>query len=305
MNAYVFASCLVCGALSACNVEGTGSVQVFVEPEDSIPQGIAAGTGDEDVVDGWTVTYEKFLVVFGNFRAHRTAVPDDVLAAPATVAVDMRDVPAGGLVAARFDDVAAARWDRVGFDLPNASAQTTAAPGVSAEDLATLVDGRLSLFVAGRIEKADGQSCAPTHPTDCVPATTVRFSWPLSVGTAFDGCAPAEGDLGFAVPSGGTAQVKPTIHGDHWLFNNITQGAEITERRAQWVADADLDRDGETTLDELSDVDATDVFSPTLGYNLTGALTPIETARDFLEAQARTLGDFQGDGECPERAALP
>ena len=40
--------------------------------------------------------------------------------------------------------------------------------------------------------------------------------------------------------------------------------------------------------------------------NLAGALDgPIETAYDFVLAQARTLGDFQGDGECPTRKALP
>jgi hypothetical protein len=28
------------------------------------------------------------------------------------------------------------------------------------------------------------------------------------------------------------------------------------------------------------------------------------TAYDYLEAQARTLGDFQGEGECPTRDPL-
>ena len=83
--------------------------------------------------------------------------------------------------------------------------------------------------------KADGQSCLPTDPTACQPAPEVRFAWGLAAGTAYDDCAPQTGDAGFAVPSGGTAQVKPTIHGDHWFFTNITQGAEITERRAALV----------------------------------------------------------------------
>ena len=48
--------------------------------------------------------------------------------------------------------------------------------------------------------------------------------------------------------SGGTVQVKPTIHGDHWFFTNVTQGAELTERRAQWIVDSDLDRAGKNML---------------------------------------------------------
>ena len=51
-------------------------------------------------------------------------------------------------------------------------------------------------------------------------------------------------------------------------------------------------------------VRASDVFAPPT-YNLTGAIIPVATARDFLEAQARTLGDYQGEGECPTRRILP
>jgi hypothetical protein len=50
-------------------------------------------------------------------------------------------------------------------------------------------------------------------------------------------------------------------------------------------------------------VRASDVFqSPT--YNLSGAPSPVNTAYDYLDAQSRTLGDFQGDGECPTRCSL-
>jgi hypothetical protein len=46
------------------------------------------------------------------------------------------------------------------------------------------------------------------------------------------------------------------------------------------------------------------LFPAELGYNLSGALIPIVTAYDYLEAQVRTLGDFQGEGECPTRELL-
>ena len=48
-----------------------GSVQVFVEAEDTIPNGLTAGMGNENVKDGWNVTYDRFLVAIGNVRAAR------------------------------------------------------------------------------------------------------------------------------------------------------------------------------------------------------------------------------------------
>lgn len=287
--------------LPACEL-GIGAVQVFVEAEDTIPEGLQPGPGEEQVVDGWTVRYDKFLIVIGDFAAARSDDGNDVLAGPEPIVVDLLNLPAGGLVLAEFTEVSAVRWDEVAYSLANAKPETRAAEGTDAIDRDLLADNGWSIYFAGEISKPDGQSCDPAGA--CTPAATVRFAWGLAAGTRFADCAPPSGGLGFAVPSGGTAQVKPTVHGDHWFFTNLTQGAEITERRAQWIADADLDRDGETTLAELKQVPAARAFPAELGYNLSGAIIPIVTAHDYLEAQARTLGDFQGEGECPTRDPL-
>lgn len=287
--------------LPACEL-GIGAVQVFVEAEDTIPEGLDPGPGEAQIVDGWTVRYDKFLVVIGDFTAARSDDGNDVLAGPEPIVVDLLNLPAGGLVLAEFTEVSAVRWDEVAYSLANARAETRAAEGTAATDRDLLADNGWSIYFAGEISKPDGQSCDPAG--DCTPAPTVRFAWGLAAGTRFADCAPPTGDLGFAVPSGGTAQVKATVHGDHWFFTNLTQGAEITERRAQWIADADLDRNGETTLAELKQLPAAKAFPAELGYNLSGAVIPIVTAYDYLEAQARTLGDFQGEGECPTRDPL-
>lgn len=302
----VVASAAIVLALAGCGEDaaGTGRVQVFVEPEDTIPDGLQPGTGDENIQDGWTVTYEKFLVAVGNFRATRSADTSDQLSEPRVLVVDLKNVPTGGLVIAEFDDVTASRWDKVGFDLPNATASAVRADSTAQADYDLMVSNGYSIYIEATMTSPNGQSCLPTMPTDCVAATSITFRWGLAAGTSFEDCAPEAGDAGFAVPSGGTVQVKPTIHGDHWFFTNITQGAEATERRAQWIANSDTDRDGETTLDELRAVQAADVF-PSPPYNLSGAIIPVNTAFDYLEAQTRTLGDFQGDGECPTRQILP
>ncbi len=287
--------------LHACNVIGSGDLQVFVEAEDTIPEGLSA-SGDEGLVDGWSVTYDRFLVAVGNFRAHSDELSEG-LSAPKIYVVNMLDLPVGGLVIAEFSGVDALRWHRVGFDLPNATAESEPAPGVDDADLARMVDGGYSIYIEARMHKETGQSCLRGDPEQCAAAPEIRLAWGLKAGTSYDDCAPQEGAVGFAVPSGGVAQVKPTIHGDHWFFTNITQGAELTERRAQWIADCDLDRNGEVSLDELRQVGVAEVLPASI-YGISGALIPVTTAYDFLEAQARTLGDFQGEGECPSRQVL-
>jgi hypothetical protein len=279
-----------------------GHVQIFVAAEETIPEGLEPGTGEENIADGWKVEYDEFLVVIGNFRASRSADASQALSAPKVYIVDMKALPAGGLVLADLE-AEAVRWDRFGFDLAHARAGMEKAPGLSQADHDLMVGGGYSVYVAGTLTRSDGMSCLPSRPTDCRPASTIRFAWGLAAGTSFDDCAPEMGDAGFAIPAGGAVQIKPTIHGDHWFFSNITQGEEITKRYAQWIANADLDRDGETTLEELRMSRASDLF-PADEFNLSGATIPIETGYDYLEAQARTLGDYQGDGECPTRRAL-
>lgn len=301
----VLAALTVLAAAGGCSSDGgaSGSVLFFAAPEDSIPNGLQPGSGDEAIADGWKIDYSAFTIVIGNVRARRSADPAALLSDAKLTMVNLLDVPAGGLVIASFENADAVRWDRVGFDLANAGASVARDDGVSVAEFDAMVAAGASLHVTGTMTKPGGQSCAPTDPAACVPAPQITFDWFVAAGTSFDDCAPASGDAGFAVPAGGTIQVKPTIHGDHWFFNNITQGAEVTKRYAQWIANADLNHDGAASLDELSASAAADLFPASL-YNLSGALVPIVTGRDYLQAQAHTLGDFQGDGECPTRKVL-
>jgi hypothetical protein len=151
-NSLLLALALV--PLTACEL-GIGSVQVFIEAEDTIPEGLEPGDGDEQVVDGWTVRYDKFLVVVGGFTAARSDDGNDVLVGPDPQIVDLLNLPAGGLVLAEFTEVSAVRWDEVEYSLPNASADTPAAEGTAAADRELLASNGWSLYVAGEISKPE------------------------------------------------------------------------------------------------------------------------------------------------------
>lgn len=298
-------ACLLFGCSGNDSITGVakGNAQVFVVAEESITAGIEPGAGDENMQDGWKVDYSRFLVSIGNFRAKSTQSGREVKDATVWI-LDLKNAPPGGYVTASFNDLEAGRFDKVGEDMPVPTATAKAATGTSEADRKLMIDGGYSVYVEGVMTKADGQSCTPGKPTECVAAKEIKFKWGFAVGTSFDDCASAQGDTGFAVPSGGVVQIKPTIHGDHWFFSDLTEGAEITKRYAQYIADADQNHDGETTIDELKAVKATDAF-PTSKYKLSGGIGgAINTAWDFVQSQARTLHDFQGDGECPTRAVL-
>jgi hypothetical protein len=282
---------LATAAASGCSNSaggGTGSVQIFVVPEDTITSGLEPGTDPDNVQDGWTITYDRYLVTVGNFRARRTDT-GDTLADPSIYILDLKAAPTSGYVAAELHDVAAVRWDKFGYDVPNAAPGARPLAPTKQEDADFMIKSGFSVYFEGSGAK-DGK--------------TISFKWGFAAGTSFDDCASPDGVPGFAVPAGGTAQVKPTLHGDHQYFDNVTQGVEITRRLAQWLDTCDLDANHDLTLDELRRCDVVKAL-PQPPYDLTGVKDEDGSGKlsvyDFVLGQMRTFGDYQGDGECPTR----
>lgn len=273
---------------------GTGSAQILVVPEDSIPDGIAPGTAEEDIRDGWTVTYDRFLVSVGNVTAKRSDNGEE-LSVPEAFVLDLKNAPSSGYVLADLKGLPAARFDKFAFSMPNAKSGHKLLAPTTPADLDFMVAQGFNVYFEGAITKE---------------AEKYTFKWGFKAGTSFADCATEDGQAGFAVPTGGTVQVKPTIHGDHWFFTNVTQGAEITERRADWIKACDKDGNKDVTLDELKACDIATAMpqKPNGPYELTGVKDRDGdgkiTTYDYVDSQVRTLGDFQGDGECPTRTAL-
>jgi hypothetical protein len=280
---------LVAGtACGSSDDEGTGTAQIFVVPEDTIPDGLDPGSEPENIQDGWTIRYDRFLVAIGHFRAKRTDT-GATLSDSTVYVLDLKNAPTSGYVVKEFQNVAAVRWDKFGYDIPNANAgASTLAPTTQADADFMIANGYSVYFEGTGVKGPD----------------TITFRWGFATGTAFDDCATEDGIPGFAVPAGGTVAIKPTLHGDHHYFSNVTEGVEKTERLAQWLKACDADANGDLTIAELKTCGAATAL-PAPAYDLTAVKDQDGDGKisvyDYVNTQMRTFGDYQGDGECPSR----
>jgi hypothetical protein len=262
---------------------GSGTVQVLLEAEDTITSGLTAGTGEDDVVDGWDIAYTRYIVGFGEFEAERSASAEDHVHDHTVRAIDLRSVPATGVVLATFEDVAAERFDVVRYALAVVTATAVLDVSVPQADFDVMVAGGLSQWVSG---------------TATMGATVIAFDFRITGSVTFENCGPEMGDKGFAVADGGTAQAALTIHGDHFWFNAFPEGFEGTlERRATWLSLADSDADGAVTQAELDAGTAAALF-PAPTYSLGGGPIAVTNGSTWVRAQAYTTGHFAGEGEC-------
>jgi len=259
---------------SGCGDGGSGTVRITTYGEDFIEQEIpAAGAGGEGFVDGNSVRFSRFLVAFSEISvADSSGARADEIAGP--LVFDLK--PPGPHLIGELTQIEARRWDRFAVAVQPAAAAT--AGNATAADVQLMNDNGYSVFVAG--EATDGQR-------------TVVFSWGFANTTRYSECHEKSHGEGVVVPSGGTAPVELTIHGDHLFYDDL-QSSEPSLRFAA-IADADADSDGEVTLEELASVDLTTL---PVGQYGTGGLGTVVNLRQFITALTRTLVHFQGEGHC-------
>jgi hypothetical protein len=259
---------------------GQGSLRVELVAEETITDGLQAGTGEENTRD-FGVTYSKYLVAVGGTQLARTRGGQTRSDANTYVA-DLRQIGTTGLTMTTFEDLPAGQWDQFGFETPVATGGIQKLGGVSDADVQAMVDQGLTYWIEGTVQ-------APTP---------VRFVFKVPVSSRYGDCEN-DGEPGVAVGEGRTTTAQITLHGDHAWFDSVVRGDEATvNRRASWLVQSDKDGDGLVTSDDLKSVKAEEVFPTREGYNLSGSPFPIATAYDFLRAQLASQGHLNGEGEC-------
>lgn len=248
------------------------------------------GLGGDQLVDGWSVQYSRFLVSIGTFGFADAAGSGVVFESSGVIDLLQWEKPAFlGSIAVPLTAT------QVSFSLPVATSRFATIEPTSAEDLDLMVAGGYSIYIEGTIARKDGKTCFGDSPRLCTPAPTIDFAWGFPLGMKITGCP------NLTLESNIEVEQTLRLSGERWLWSDfradsLTSGA-APELRAQWIANADLDRDGETTLDELGRAPAPGLFRSDYGYDISKAPTPITTARDFIEAQIRMMArDALGDG---------
>lgn len=292
---------------------GSGSLTVLLESEDVVVEGLEPGDGGENIADGWAVDFEKYVVAIGDIDVHLSTDESVEREAGEVFAVDLTAVPAGGLSLWSLEGLPEGRWE-FNYSTPGAGHGAERHESVEPADYEQMVESDWTYLIDGVLTQAGGESCPPAAlatpqgesngntrgGNECYDAPSVRFQFGASAETVFGPCEIDEVP-GFAVPAGGSQTVAATLHGDHLFFNGFPEGDEggIT-RLAQWLADCDLNLDGMVTQEELAAIAPAQLPEIDDRYQLGGSpITPLDTMYDYVRAQLKTQGHFQGEGECP------
>ncbi len=304
----IYIAVLFLFSLAACDDGGSGkgNIQMYVEPEWTLLNGIEPGEEEENIRDGWRVDYNDFYLSIGDVAVGKSG-EDPRYTMPRHYVVDLKNTPLSGALVAEFKDVPEGHWDRVSYALPAASAQSEALGSVPADELARMKENGLAVKLRMTLTKADGQRCPylvneadPADPArPCQAVSTIVADWELPFPSRAAGCQ-TELETGLTVPAGGTAAVKLTIHADHFFFTAFRHTG--VTRLVQHIVDADLNADGEVTLQELEATPVTVLASDI--FDLSMIPGELNTLLDYVRWATITLPHYQGDGGCPERTPL-
>jgi len=278
------------------------------------------GSGDESISeeDGWAVDFDKYIATVGKVKLELVADAGKTVTDDNVYVVDLTKIDPDGLKGLwTFEDLAVGRWTFNYYSLNATSSATRHEDSVSEVDFEKMKTGGYSYLIEGKITKTGGQSCPPAaHATPgtktsngktsalgdpCYDATeTISFAFSAPAETGYGPCEIDEVP-GVAISADSTTTAAMSIHGDHIVFNGFPEGDEAEViRRAQWIADCDLNLDGMVDNEELKAIPFEELAEiDNTRYDISGARIPLTTVYEYLKAQLLTQGHFQGEGECP------
>jgi len=270
------------GALNGCGDDagddgaGSGTATFSVWGEEFIEDGIPA----DEFADGWSVTFDRFLLALGGITVRDRAGNGAEL--EGSWLLDLTEPGPHELGSLELTSKA---WPLVGYAVRPVTAATELHTSATAGDLELMETGGFSVFVSG---------------SAVLDGATKTFAWGFANGTRYGNCvSEIDGKQipGILVGNGGEEKVELTIHGDHFFYDDLA--SEDAVPRFSALASADADDDGEVTLAELAAVPLVTLEDGPYG---TGSASHVNDLGAFVGALTRTLGHFQGEGHCAEAA---
>lgn len=253
---------------------GEGDARFFVLGEDYIEQQIPAA----DVADGWTITFNRFLVVVSDIEMLDSELDSGLVEAQPRIYDLTQPGPhlvglAGGLTAGEWS---------VGFRTPQATADTDGQEFVAEFDLDLMRDDGYSVFIQGSATNG---------------GTTKTFSWGFTDPVRYTRCG---GDGAVEINADSLTPAELTIRGDRFFRDDLVS-SNGTLRFQPFVL-ADADDNGQVTDAEL---DAVALSSLSTGNYRTGGSTEATTLGEYVRFAARSLGDLTGVGRCDSSISTP
>jgi len=273
-------------AAGGCGSEN-GNLAVVVSAEETIPKGLQAGDGDEEIRDGFSVSFSRYIVVVGQVAMSQAGDANPQESSDVAVA-DFVTLPSTPPELTTFNDIPTGQYTSFGFETPAPDQGVMNLNDVDQDDIDAMVAGGLSYIIEGTITQVSDEA-------------TKDFLIEADVPSVYTNCAVEDGEPGVNVASNSTADI--TIHGDHIFFNGFPEEEGNVVRLAQWMWDVeDVNADEVLTkadFEEASNVETLFPSPPNGVYELAGApIDQINNAWDFIRAQLATQGHILGEGEC-------
>ena len=284
-TAIVASLAIGCGS-SSTGGSDNGNLSVLLEAEETIVDGIESGTGDDNILDGFQVTFSRYIVSIGNVAMSQVNGSN----AQDSPVVTIADLTSLGTLRelTSFNGIPTGQYASFGFETPEPDANVVNMNDVDQEDIDSMIANGWSYIIEGTItQESDG--------------ATKDFLIEADVPTVYGDCAVEGMERGVNVAS--NSNVDITLHGDHIFFNGFPDEEGNVMRLAQWMWDVeDVEPDGvltKTDFEAATDVGSLFPTPPEGAYELTGGpISPIEDAWDFIRAQLGTQGHIFGEGEC-------
>jgi hypothetical protein len=269
---------------------GDGNLTVVLGAEETIPEGLESGDCDECILDGYSVSFSKYIVAVGFVDMNQVGGANPQSSSDVGVA-EFITVNQDELTV--FNNIATGQYTEFGYETPIPEAGVTNINEVAQADIDDMVENRWSYIIEGTLTQVSDDA-------------TIDFEIKANAAAVYTDCAlETEPEPGVPVESNSTAEV--TIHGDHVFFNGFPEDETQIQRLAAWMwqVGQERDTDGVITQEDFEAAINVDELFPADTYTLTGSpVSPINNAWDFVRAQLGTQGHIFGEGEC-EWGSLP
>lgn len=256
--------CTACDGADPCTASDTGELAFTIYGEEYIEESVPA----EAFVDGWTVTFERFLLHVSELAAKHDVCEDEFRDSTGRL-FNLAQGSGGKGHPVLTAQVLPGSYSEAEYRLGPAEAGTQLG-NASSEDQTLMVDNGWSMYAEGTASRG---------------SEVITFAWGYATDTTYGPCAAdalvAEGDID---------RVELTIHADHLFYDMLF--AEDPNVAFDLIASADADGDGHVTRAELA---ATSILTQAR-YQV--GSTGIEDLDAYVSAQTQTLGHINGEGHC-------